>query len=74
MSTETEPNLAEAPPAWPPVQHIVHKDDLPVKEGDIALCGEKLMGLYLGMLPEGRGPVCGKCLEAARKLAEAGGF
>ena len=44
-----EPLIGDAPPCWPPVQHIVRNEDRPVREGTIALCGEKLMGARLGI-------------------------
>lgn len=65
-----EPLLGDAPPCWPPVQHIVRNEDRPVKEGTLALCGEKLMGLDLGALRDGRGEVCAKCAEAFVREAE----
>ena len=71
MSTETEPVLADAPPCWPPVAHIIHKKDQPAKEGTIALCGAKLMGLDLGRLNDA-GNVCPKCVEACRAIIEGG--
>jgi hypothetical protein len=50
---------------WPPKAHIVRKKDLPAKEGTIALCGAKLMGMDL------KGDVqkatCDKCLKIMRK-------
>lgn len=70
MTTETAPEVdTTAPPAWPPVQHIVHKKDLPVREGSIALCGAKLMGLDLGRLRDAQGEVCSACLEEFKRLA-----
>jgi hypothetical protein len=61
-----EPMLDEdAPPEWPPVQHIIRNEDRPAKPGTIALCGEKLMGIDLGPLLEARGKVCEKCLKVA---------
>lgn len=73
-STATEPVveslLGDAPPCWPPVQHIVRNEDRPVKDGTLALCGEKLMGLDLGSLRNASGEVCSKCLEAFRREAE----
>lgn len=70
MSTETEvetkPSVdGTVPPVWPPETHLLRKKDLPVKEGSIALCGAKLMGLDL------RGTsvqnVCKKCLETRKR-------
>lgn len=49
MSTETvtEPITSDPLDCWPPKAHIVRKEDLPAKEGTIALCGAKLMGIDL---------------------------
>ncbi len=73
-STATEPVTlpltSDAPPCWPPVQHIVRNEDKPVREGTLALCGEKLMGLDLGSLRTGTGEVCAKCVEVFRREAE----
>lgn len=68
MSTEleTEPQLADAPPCWPPVAHMIRKEDEPAKEGTIALCGERLMGINLGRLTPSSA-VCKKCVEVARR-------
>lgn len=65
-----EPLLGDAPPCWPPVQHIVRNEDRPVREGTLALCGEKLMGLDLGPLPKASGEVCAKCVQAFEREAE----
>jgi hypothetical protein len=50
---------------WPPKAHIVRRKDLPAKEGTIALCGTKLMGMDL------KGDVqkasCEKCLKIMRE-------
>lgn len=73
MKVETEPDLAEAPPCWPPVAHIIHPKDEPAKEGTLALCGAKLMGLDLGRIRTHRGDVCAKCVEAFRSIVEGGG-
>lgn len=62
--TETKPVLDDAPPCWPPVSHIIRKEDEPVKPGTIALCGEKLMGLDLGW---GRAS-CKKCEAERRRM------
>lgn len=68
-----EPLLGDAPPCWPPVQHIVRNEDKPVREGTLALCGEKLMGLDLGSLRNASGEVCAKCVEAfASEAGRAG--
>lgn len=64
-TTETEPIAADAPPCWPPVAHIVRRENLPAKEGDIALCGARLMGLNLdGAAVE---HLCEKCIEIVRR-------
>lgn len=65
MSTETlvEPKLGDAPPCWPPVQHIHDKRTGPLKEGALALCGEKLMGVFLSRIQDARGKVCERCVE-----------
>lgn len=59
--TITEPMLDEAPPSWPPLAHLIRKEDEPVKEGTIALCGVKLMGIELGRLSQASGKICEKC-------------
>ena len=67
MSTETlvEPKLGDAPPCWPPVAHIVRKENRPVKEGTLAVCGAKLMGIDLKGTDVGK--VCEKCVEIVKK-------
>lgn len=69
MTTETiiapEPMLGDAPPCWPPVAHIRDKRKGELKEGALALCGAKLMGLDLEGTPVH--DVCDKCVEIARK-------
>lgn len=45
------------------MQHIVRNEDKPVREGTLALCGEKLMGLDLGSLRTATGEVCAKCVD-----------
>jgi hypothetical protein len=75
MSTETttepevKPDLGEAPPCWPPVAHLIRKEDEPAREGTIAICGAKLMGIDLGRLHQARAgtPVCKKCLDILAK-------
>jgi hypothetical protein len=50
---------------WPPVSHIIHRKDMPPKEGTVALCGAKLMGIDLqGNV---RKASCKKCLEIMRR-------
>lgn len=64
--------LDEAPPSWPPLAHLIRNEDKPVKEGTIALCGAKLMGIELGRLSQASGKVCEKCeaifLKEANKI------
>lgn len=65
-ATDTKPALDDGTLThWPPKAHIVRKEDLPAKEGTIALCGERLMGIDLP------GDVlrasCEKCVEIARR-------
>lgn len=67
---EVEPMTDDAPPVWPPVAHLIHKKDEPCKEGTIALCGAKLMGLDLGPINK-LSKVCEKCVEVFRKLEMA---
>lgn len=54
--TQTEPAL-DTPTQWPPIAHIARKKPGTVKEGDVALCGAKLMGINLDSAYE----VCEKC-------------
>ena len=50
---------------WPPKAHIVRRKDLPAKEGTIALCGAKLMGMDLnGDVTKSS---CEKCLEIMKR-------
>lgn len=71
MTTETitetiaEPTLEAPPASWPPVAHIIRKKDYPPREGTIALCGAKLMGVDLKNMAADN--VCGKCSEIMRK-------
>lgn len=68
IEVEPKPELDDiAPSCWPPVVHIVRKKNYPVKEGDLALCGAKLMGLNIGRLSNIRGKVCEKCLEVVNR-------
>lgn len=63
--TVTKPITDDSLSCWPPKAHIVRKKDMPAKEGTIALCGAKLMGMDL------KGDVqkanCEKCVEIMRK-------
>ena len=63
--TETlvEAEIESPPDQWPPVAHIIHKKDMPAKEGTIALCGKKLMGIDLGNLRNANCPICKNCIE-----------
>lgn len=67
--TDTDPALGEAPPCWPPLAHIIREEDRPVKEGTIALCGAKMMGIDLSDAPAST-VVCGKCAEIALRELE----
>lgn len=69
---EVKPDLGDVPPTWPPVQHIIRNEDKPAREGTIALCGAKLMGIDLGRLRDAQGKVCGKCLKEFQRLAREG--
>jgi len=63
-TTETKPKTGSgAPPIWPPLAHIARKPQGTVKEGDLALCGAKLMGINL---PDAT-KVCTKCIRIARQ-------
>lgn len=65
-STETEVKTnQDAPDHWPPKAHIVHKKNLPLKKGTIALCGAKMMGIDLN--GQDLKQVCKKCLEIAKQ-------
>jgi len=64
---EVKPSMGDVPTDWPPLQHIRDKRKGPLKEGALALCGAKLMGIDLGRLQEARGKVCDKCVEIAKK-------
>jgi hypothetical protein len=66
----TKPMTDEVPPSWPPIAHIIRNEDRPAKEGTIAICGTKLMGIDLGRLNEVSGKVCEKCTEVLRKELE----
>lgn len=71
MSQETLPVLSDDTLThWPPKAHIIRKKDEPAKEGTIALCGAKLMGMDL------KGDVlratCEKCLEVVKRELRGG--
>jgi hypothetical protein len=69
--TETKPVLGSPPDQWPPLAHLIRKEDEPAGEGTVALCGTRLMGIDLGRLRNASGPICGKCLKVLRR--ELGG-
>lgn len=48
----------------------MRNEDKPVREGTLALFGEKLMGLDLGSIRHAKGEVCAKCAEAFLREAE----
>lgn len=68
MSAETQvqPQLGSPPSQWPPLAHIVRKGE-PVREGTVALCGARLMGLDLGHLDSATNR-CEKCEAEMRRL------
>ena len=60
--TTTKPDLSkDAPTQWPPKAHVIRREDHPPKEGTIALCGAKLMGIDLDNVSVNK--ICEKCLE-----------
>lgn len=70
--TQTLPELTDDTlTCWPPKAHIIRKEDQPAKEGTIALCGAKLMGMDLkGNVRKAQ---CDKCQEIMRReLRERG--
>lgn len=61
--TKTKPSTGDTIGQWPPQAHIAQvKNGEVVKEGDVALCGAKLMGLDL----ETATKVCEECLKIAK--------
>lgn len=54
-----ETKLEKVIDVWPPVVHIYDKRTGPLKEGALALCGAKLMGIEIRQDCE----VCKKCKE-----------
>jgi len=64
-ATETKPVDIDAPPCWPPVAHIFRKKDGPVREGMLALCGERMMGIDIDLASAQN--ICQKCLEIAKR-------
>lgn len=65
MGAETQTKLDTSIGQWPPVAHIIRKEDEPAKEGTIALCGERLMGIDLQ--GDVRKATCQKCREVMLK-------
>ena len=62
--TEPKPKLDDGTMnQWPPLAHIERKSDGPLREGKLALCGAKLMGIKL---PDAT-KVCEKCIKIARQ-------
>lgn len=63
---ETDSKL-DSGACWPPLCHLIDKREYPgpVKEGDIALCGAKLMGIDLQNVAVRK--VCAKCIEEAQR-------
>lgn len=57
MKTLTKPSTTDGLTQWPPVAHIERKSDGPLREGKLALCGAKLMGIPL----DDAAKVCAKC-------------
>lgn len=62
LDTRTDERL-DTGNIWPPLAHIIRKENQPAKEGDLAICGAKLMGLDL---PDAK-KMCKKCIEIARR-------
>ena len=59
MSTELETkplDKVDTDACWPPLAHIVEGD---AKEGDLALCGYKIMGVMMDDATK----VCKKCVK-----------
>ncbi len=64
MKTETKTKLDDGTlDQWPPLAHMIQREDVPAKEGTIALCGAKLMGITL---PAGS-TTCKKCIEVYKQ-------
>jgi len=59
--------LGDAPPQWPPVAHLVDKLKGTAVKGDVALCGEEIMGVNL----EDADHICKACLEEAKKRQQS---
>jgi hypothetical protein len=61
LDTETR-DTTGVEDAWPPLAHLCREK--PAKEGSLALCGAKLMGINL----EDAHKVCKKCIEIAKRV------
>lgn len=62
MKTQTKPKTSNGSgTVWPPLAHLTR--ERPPKEGSLALCGAKLMGLDLPNATK----VCRKCVEIAKR-------
>lgn len=65
-TTKTKPELSgDAPASWPPKAHLIRRKDHPPKEGTIALCGAKMMGIDLDGASVNK--VCPKCIDVYRR-------
>lgn len=63
--TKTKPSTGDTIGQWPPQAHIFKSHGVTAskpKEGDVALCGAKLMGLDLPTATK----VCEECLKIAK--------
>ena len=68
---ETKPELGSPPDQWPPLAHLIRKEDEPAREGTVALCGDPPHGhrprtpaerlrADLRQVPEGPAPGAGR--------------
>lgn len=62
--TQTKPTT-DTPTQWPPQAHIAKKAPGTVQEGDVALCGAKLMGINL----DDAHKVCEECVRILKATA-----
>lgn len=62
-TTDTKPKLDDTIGQWPPMAHIERKSDGPLKEGKLALCGAKLMGIPL----DDASQMCEKCIAIFKR-------
>jgi hypothetical protein len=62
-SIETKPQLGSPSDHWPPLAHIERKSAGPLREGKLALCGAKLMGIPIDSAHK----VCEQCIKIARQ-------